>query len=125
MIGHAFKTDLTDFFDKLLLVMHETNTLYDDMALYENIELWVTTMTSSYLRPFRHTSTLIALTITTTLCKISLEQTQTTANSRIQMDGERKKRSSKETIAALKEKVELGVARGEQCAEWIKAWFDQ
>jgi cohesin complex subunit SA-1/2 len=123
--SHAFKSSLIDFFDCLMYTMYETGVLYDDVALYENIELWVTTMTSSFLRPFRHTSLLIALTITTSLCKISLEQAESTAKSLRQMEGEKKKKSSKGTIAALKQKVDQGNERGELCAAWIKAWFDQ
>jgi cohesin complex subunit SA-1/2 len=123
--GHALRAALIEFFRCILRVMYETNVLFDDMALYENIELWVTTMTSSNLRPFRHTSTLIALTITTALCEISLGLSQATADARTQLESEKKRKSNKATIAALQEKVEQGVARGEQCTEWIKAWFDQ
>src|SRR5579871_2738689 len=104
--SHAFKKSLVEFFDCLLWTMHETDVLYDEVALYENIEAWVATMTSSFLPPFRHTSVVIALTIITSLCKISLDQARKTANARTQMEGEKKKKSNKNTIAAFKQQID-------------------
>ncbi|EAA31414.3 hypothetical protein GE21DRAFT_7664 [Neurospora crassa] len=65
----SFRDLLVGFFRSLVDVLHETDALYKDVQILENISRWVASMSSSTLRPFRHTATTIALAIQTALVK--------------------------------------------------------
>lgn len=105
--------------------MHTSGVLYDDIALIENIQLWVTTMSSSFLRPFRHTATVIALAITTSLCKTVKVLAKSTADALTMKEGEKKKKkSNKDTIAGFQQQVDQGNERIELCENTIKDFFD-
>ena len=41
----------------------EKNILYDNPVLLENIEVWITTLSSAASRPLRHTATVASLEI--------------------------------------------------------------
>jgi cohesin complex subunit SA-1/2 len=107
--------------------MHASGILYDDIALIENIHLWVTTMSSSFLRPFRHTATVVALAATTGLCSIAKAQAETNANSLRQLEGEQKKKgkaANQGRVNAFQQKVDQGNERREVCENTIKDFFD-
>ena len=61
------RATMTGFFHSLIATVHASGLLYNDIALIENIQVWVTTMSSSGIRPFRHTATVISLAIATAL----------------------------------------------------------
>jgi cohesin complex subunit SA-1/2 len=116
---------MTDFFGSLIANMHNSGVLYDDVALIENIQLWVTTMSSSFLRPFRHTATVVALAITTSLCQVAKEQTESTAKSLRILEGEKKKnRLNKGRLATFQQQIDQGNERRELCENTIKDFFD-
>jgi cohesin complex subunit SA-1/2 len=105
--------------------MHNSGVLYDDIALIENIQLWVTTMSSSFLRPFRHTATVVALAITTSLCKVAKEQTESTAKSLRILEGEKKKKgTNKGRLATFQQQIDQGNERRELCENTIRDFFD-
>jgi cohesin complex subunit SA-1/2 len=105
--------------------MHESGVLYDDIALIENIHLWVTTMSSSFLRPFRHTATVVALACATGLCGISKEQTESTAKVLNLKEAESRKKGANEgRIRTLQEKIDEGNQRRETCENTVKDFFD-
>ncbi len=66
-----FRELLVGFFKSLVNVMHETEVLYKEDALMENIARWVVSMSSSTLRPFRHTATTVALAMETALTEVA------------------------------------------------------
>lgn len=117
---------LIDFFEALINNMHISGVLYDDIALIENIQLWVTTMSSSFLRPFRHTATVVALAITTSLCRVAKEQTESNAKSLRALEGEKKKKkgANKGGLAAFQKQIDQGNERRELCENNIKDFFD-
>lgn len=105
--------------------MHNSGVLYDDIALIENIQLWVTTMSSSFLRPFRHTATVVALAITTSLCKVAKEQTESTAKSLRLLEGEKKKKgTNKGRQATFQQQIDQGNEQRELCENTIRDFFD-
>jgi cohesin complex subunit SA-1/2 len=105
--------------------MHATGILYDEIALIENVHLWVTTMSSSYLRPFRHTATLIALSLTTALCEVCKQQAAVTSNTLHQLEGEKKKKPRNQgRIEEFKKKVAQGNERQETCRNTLQDFFD-
>jgi cohesin complex subunit SA-1/2 len=105
--AHAFRASLVGFIDKLIEVLHKSDVLYEDPTLLENIHAWIAPLTSSSSRPFRHTATLIALTITSSLCRVANIQTEQAGKFQRQLDGEKKKRgTNKARLADFKSKVE-------------------
>lgn len=105
----SFQYILTSFFSSLIRTIHSSSVLYSDSALVENIQVWVTSMSSAPIRPFRHTATIISLAIVTTLCNIAREVSLTVSNSRKQLDTERKKKSvNKGRADAMQSKVQEG-----------------
>ena len=98
----SFRSSVTDFFRSLIATAHASSLLYSDEALIENIEAWVTAMSSSGNRPFRHTATVIALSISTAVCGLVTEIIESTAKTMRQKESENKKKTvNKGRVAAL------------------------
>ncbi|PGH13269.1 hypothetical protein AJ80_06379 [Polytolypa hystricis UAMH7299] len=103
----SFQSVVTEFFDSLIKTLHSSSVLYSDAALIENIQVWVSSMSSAPIRPFRHTATIVSLAIVTTLCNVAREVTSTLSNTRKQLEAEKKKRSAnKGRIGAMQDKVQ-------------------
>ena len=114
----SFRSNLCEFFEKLISSCHTAGLLYSDLALLENIEVWVHTMSSSTLRPFRHTATVIALTIGNTLCTVAADIAENAATTVRQKEGEQKKKSvNKERVKAWEAKIMEGERRRAQVLE--------
>ncbi len=121
----SFRSTLTGFFATLISSCHAAGLLYSDEAILENIEIWVHTMSSSTLRPFRHTATLIALTIGNTLCNVAADIAENAAKTMRQKEGEQKKKSiNKERVKALEAKIAEGGRRRTQVLDSMKYLFD-
>jgi cohesin complex subunit SA-1/2 len=88
----AFRPVLVDFFGAVIRTMHNASSLYEDVALFDNIQTWVDTMSSAGIRPFRHTATLISLTMSTALCQVARDLESSIARSRRQAETENKKK---------------------------------
>ncbi|KAL8698253.1 MAG: hypothetical protein Q9201_006672 [Fulgogasparrea decipioides] len=108
--GYAsFRSTMTGFFFSLVSTAHAAGVLYSDLALIENIEVWVTTMSSSAIRPFRHTATVISLTMESALCAVYSDLADTNAKTLRQKEGEQKKKTvNKQRIASLQDKLADG-----------------
>ena len=124
--GNAtFRSTMSGFFATLISTCHAAGLLYSDLAILENIEVWVHTMSSSTLRPFRHTATVIALTIGNTLCTVAADIAENTAKTMRQKEGEQKKKSvNKERIKALEAKIAEGDRRRTQVLDSMKDLLD-
>ncbi|KAF6231851.1 hypothetical protein HO173_009934 [Letharia columbiana] len=121
----AFRSTLSGFFVTLISTCHAAGLLYSDLAILENIEVWVHTMSSSTLRPFRHTATVIALTIGSTLCTVAADIADNAAKTMRQKEGEQKKKSvNKERVKALEAKIAEGDRRRAQVLDSMKDLFD-
>ncbi|KAL8962770.1 MAG: hypothetical protein Q9183_005102, partial [Haloplaca sp. 2 TL-2023] len=102
----SFRTAITAFFYSLITTAHAAGVLYSDLALIENIEVWVTTMSATRIRPFRHTATVICLTMESALCKVYSYLADNKANFQRQKEGEEaKKNVNKQRVASLRDKV--------------------
>ncbi|KAI9891461.1 MAG: hypothetical protein M1814_002780 [Vezdaea aestivalis] len=115
-----FRQDIASFVHVLLQTLDASALLYDDPALIENLQLWVATMSSSGLRPFRHTATTFALAIGTSLCEIARRVSKNAADTGNQIEGEKKKgRVNKARVADLQKTVNTGLARRKTLDEQI------
>ncbi|KOS19646.1 Cohesin subunit psc3 [Escovopsis weberi] len=75
-----FRDLLVAFFRTLVVLLHETDILYKDQDLIDNLHSWLASMSSSALRPFRHTATTISLTVHSALIEVVSVLDQRIAN---------------------------------------------
>ncbi|KKF96290.1 Cohesin subunit psc3 [Ceratocystis platani] len=68
--GKPFRDLLFGFFNSLINLLHSTEILYEDNNLVNTLYTWVATLSSSTLRPFRHTATTVALMFQTGLVSV-------------------------------------------------------
>ncbi|KAI0998471.1 hypothetical protein K3495_g9724 [Podosphaera aphanis] len=124
-ISQNFRSNLTNFFDQLIQIMHQNGALYEETALIENIHQWIATMSSSTTRPFRHTATLVALTMTTARCRIAHAEIETAAKVQRQLENESKnKRPNKARLTDFKSRVEASNAKKAIIIGQIQDYFD-
>jgi cohesin complex subunit SA-1/2 len=121
----GFRSVLIDFFSAIIKTMHESSTLYDDTALFENIQVWVDTMSSASIRPFRHTATVISLTISTALCEIARDLQSGISTTRGQIETEKKKKSvNKGRVSSMQEKLKADESKLAVIDTILKDEFD-
>ena len=105
----SFRATMTGFFHALISTAHAAGVLYSDEALIENIQVWVTSMSSSAIRPFRHTATVISLSICNTMCSLAAELAENVARMMRQKASEQKKKTvNKARVADLEAKIAEG-----------------
>jgi len=119
-----FRKSLTEFFERLIFSSAESDQLYNT-ELMRCIQYWVTPMSSSQIRGFRHTSTIIALLIETALADVAASVEKEAEVIARQRKGERKRKGgagggSKE----LEVKENLIRERRTKIAENLKDFVD-
>lgn len=120
-----FKTVLTDFFHAVTRSLHSSSILYDQQEVYDNIHVWVGTMSGAQYRPFRHTSTVISLAVSTALCTIAAELQSSMATTKGQLDTEKKsKKQNKGRIASLQDTIKGYEKKISVLDETLKDAFD-
>ncbi|KAH8167528.1 hypothetical protein CIB48_g680 [Xylaria polymorpha] len=92
-----FRELLVGFFGSLTTVLHETEVVYSDEELVDNIQRWVGIMSSSALRPFRHTATTVALSMLTGLIDVMkrLDESITRSNRALEAESSRRGKNKK------------------------------
>ncbi|MCJ1477261.1 hypothetical protein MMC13_005932 [Lambiella insularis] len=116
---------MTNLFHSIIAAAHASGILYSDVALVENIEIWVTTMSSSGIRPFRHTATVVSLAVASAMCDIMKEIVENIAMTMLQKESERKKKSvNKARVASLQTMVEENKKNKDLLEGWLKDIFD-
>jgi len=88
------------------------------------LQAWVVTMSTSPLRSFRHTATVVALNVETALCEVaaSVEKEKETVTR--QLEGERKKKRNTERVKELETKSIEVNERRTKLKEYLKEFFD-
>ncbi|KAI8932044.1 hypothetical protein NX059_010937 [Plenodomus lindquistii] len=119
--GHAFKNALQGFFKALVRTVAESGLMYDKTELIENIYVWLGAMSSTGNRPFRHTSTVAALAITTALAEVAAGIQENKARRLRQSEAESKKaRVNKARVSAADKEV----AEHDQKLEFVDSTLD-
>lgn len=87
-----FRELLVGFFESLFSLLHQTDVLYSDEELLDNIQRWVGIMSSSSSRPFRHTATTVGLAILSSLIEVTkqLDDRITKSNQALQAESNRR-----------------------------------
>ncbi|KAI5840311.1 STAG domain-containing protein [Morchella snyderi] len=120
-----FRQHLSSFLHALMATFAVRDTLYTDPALIENFQVWIAAMSSSTLRQFRHTSTVFALDIVSSLAAIAADarRANSTTNRQFEAEGRKAKRNEGR-ISALETKLKEGEERREATESIIKDIFD-
>lgn len=117
----AFRSLLEDFFAALIRTFHHSSVLYSDENLFENIQVWIASMSTADFRPFRHTAALISLTILNTLCDVAREVTTSVSTSRKQLESEKKKKSvNRGRVDSIKTAIQDGEKKLETIDELLQ-----
>ena len=91
----------------------------------DNIARWVASMSSSTLRPFRHTATTVALAMEAALVEVAKKLDDRITKMTQQVDAEkRRKGKNKEMLAAIQQNLEEANQHRTICGEQIKDFFD-
>lgn len=89
----GFQAVLEDFFGAIIKTLHNSSYFYKHPEIYDNIHVWIATMSGANYKSFRHTATIVSLTMSTALCEVAKEIQGTMVTYKAQMDTENKKRS--------------------------------
>ncbi|PSN65913.1 STAG-domain-containing protein [Corynespora cassiicola Philippines] len=123
--GAAFKNALRGFFISLVRTIAQTGLLYDNAELIENIQVWISTMSSASNRPFRHTATVAALAVTSGLAYVASDLVEIIAKKNRQSESEAKKsRVNKTRVASINKEVDELKEKLEIVDSSITDWFD-
>ena len=90
----GFHEVLKDFFVAVIKALHTSSAFYTQPEIYDNIHVWVATMSGANYKSFRHTATFISLAMSTALCEVAKELQDTAAALKKQLDAEKKKKNS-------------------------------
>ncbi|KAL2126834.1 hypothetical protein VTI74DRAFT_147 [Chaetomium olivicolor] len=121
----SFRDLLVGFFRSLVTVLHETDVLYKDSALMENIARWVASMSSSTLRPFRHTATTVALAMEAALVEVAKKLDDRITKMTQQVDAEKsRKGKNKERLAVIQKNLEEAEQNRQICQDQITDFFE-
>ncbi|XXH00085.1 Importin subunit alpha-1 [Hypoxylon texense] len=120
-----FRDLLIGFFDSLIGLLHQTDVLYSDEDLLDNIQRWVGIMSSSSLRPFRHTATTVGLAILTSLIEATkqLDDRITKSNQALQAESGRRGKN-KNLVENTKKALDTANRNRAFINEKVNALFD-
>ncbi|KAI0943593.1 hypothetical protein AcW1_002723 [Taiwanofungus camphoratus] len=88
-----FRKSLSEFLERLIASSAELGSLYTS-DLMPTLQTWIVAMSSSQLRSFRHTATVIALEVETALCDVAAAVEKEAEIVSRQREGERKRKAA-------------------------------
>ena len=125
--GKAFSADLLDeFFTALVASAHSSGVLYGESTMSEHISTWVGTLSSTSLRPFRHTATAVSMAMATALCDVANEINDEVSTTMRQRGGElkNKKKVNQSRVQAMDQTLQENEAKKTVVEGWLKDIFD-
>ncbi|GAB7347064.1 hypothetical protein MBLNU459_g3200t1 [Dothideomycetes sp. NU459] len=121
----AFRESIRGFFNTLVKTIHNSGTLLTNVELIENIQVWLSTMSAAQNRPFRHTATLISLSIVSALCEIGSELVEGSAKSLRHSESQRKKdKVNKGRVSGLQQEAKQAKQNQETLDTMLRDWFE-
>ncbi|SPO27520.1 related to Nuclear cohesin complex subunit [Ustilago trichophora] len=101
----SFRKSLNEFLQRLVMSAYDAEVLTSD-GFMEPYQAWVSAMSSSSLRSFRHTATVIALWTISAFNEVNAQATKDLSTATKQRDAEKKKaRADKSRLKDLESKV--------------------
>lgn len=121
----GFQSVLEEFFKAIIKVLHNSSLFYDQPEVYDNIHVWIATMSGANYKSFRHTATIISLSMSTALCEVAKELQETMATLKSQLDGEKKKKTvNKGRVKTIEESLKAAEAKLEAIDAQLRDAFD-
>lgn len=122
----SFKQGVTGFLDVLIRSIAEDKTLFNNSELIENIQVWFTSMSTATNRAFRHTSTVVSLSVISALSSVAFSVGDNAAKSHRMVETERKKgnKANKGRIQSMEAKAKEASELQEMVEALLKDWFD-
>ena len=100
-----FRKSLSEFIERLILSSAELGSLYTtDLVL--TLQNWVIPMSSSKIRSFRHTATVVALEVETALCDVAASVEKEAELVGRQKEGEKKRKATNKAAGARGKELE-------------------
>lgn len=88
-----FRASLSELIERIVLAAAELGSLYSS-DLIMTLQTWIVAMSSSQIRSFRHTATVVALEVETALCQVAAAVEKEADIVARQREGERKRKAS-------------------------------
>ncbi|EXJ94245.1 hypothetical protein A1O1_02638 [Capronia coronata CBS 617.96] len=121
----GFQSVLEDFFKAIIKALHNSSIFYDQPEVYDNIHVWIATMSGANYKSFRHTATIISLSMSTALCEVAKELQETMATLKSQLDAEKKKKSvNKGRVKTIEESLKSAETKLEAVDAQLRDAFD-
>ncbi|KAF7978768.1 hypothetical protein HWV62_44804 [Athelia sp. TMB] len=121
-----FRRSLSEFIERVIASSAELGSLYSS-DLMATLQTWVIAMSSSNIRSFRHTATVVALEVETALCDVAATVEKEAEIVSRQREGERKRKAGGKGGGKEKEfdkKAAEVRERRTKLAEFIKEFVD-
>ncbi|KIV93376.1 hypothetical protein PV10_04592 [Exophiala mesophila] len=121
----GFQHVLEEFFIAVIKALHDSEYFYDQPEVYDNIHVWIATMTGANYKSFRHTATLVSLSMSTALCEAAKELQDTLPTFKTQIDAEKKKKSvNKARVKTVEDNLKKTEQKLETIDSQLKDAFD-
>ncbi|SPJ82002.1 related to nuclear protein SA-1 [Fusarium torulosum] len=117
--SRSFRDVLISFFENLIVNMHQGGLMYRDEFLVDNLHAWLASMSSSSLRPFRHTATTISLAVQSALVMVANDLDYRVGHSA----GKARNAKGKNTNETQRD-AEKNNNNRKVCSEAIQSFFD-
>ncbi|KAI6126831.1 hypothetical protein F5141DRAFT_1083660 [Pisolithus sp. B1] len=122
-----FRVSLSELIERIVLAAAELGILYTS-DLMTTLQTWVVAMSSSQIRSFRHTATVVALELETALCQVAAAIEKEAEILGRQREGERKRKANNKASGVrekdLEDKISAVRKRRTALAEYLKEIVD-
>ncbi|KIJ64745.1 hypothetical protein HYDPIDRAFT_28110 [Hydnomerulius pinastri MD-312] len=122
-----FRASLSELIERLILAAAELGSLYTS-DLITTLQTWVVAMSSSQIRSFRHTATVVALEVETALCQVAAAVEKEAEIVGRQREGERKRKANNKSTGVREKDLDGKAAevrkRRTALAEYLKEIVD-
>ncbi|KAG6811622.1 hypothetical protein H0H92_006586 [Tricholoma furcatifolium] len=122
-----FRKSLSEFIERLIATSADLGPLYTS-DLMETLQTWVIAMSSSQIRSFRHTATVVALEVETALCDVAANVEKEAEVVSRQREGEKKRKSTNKGTGVRDKELEAKSheirKRRTKLTEFLKEFVD-
>ena len=122
-----FRASLSELIERIVLAAAELGFLYTS-DLITTLQAWVVAMSSSQIRSFRHTATVVALEVETALCQVAASVEKEAEILGRQREGERKRKANNKASGVREKDLDAKAAevrkRRGALAEYLKEIVD-
>ncbi|KAJ3501848.1 hypothetical protein NMY22_g18781 [Coprinellus aureogranulatus] len=126
-IFKKFRKSLSEFIERLIISAADLGLLYST-DLMATLQTWVVAMSSSQIRSFRHTATVVALEVETSLCEVAASVEKEAQLVGRQREGEKKRKGGTKGATPREKELQAKAAeireRRAKLAEYLKEFVD-